>query len=78
MPAHREAGRNCFVLPHSGKPRILLTLIAAIIPETHSDLHTADNATVYRIEEFDSSWITHQTPVKERHEILTRFREWRI
>ncbi|MGH2412526.1 MAG: helicase-related protein, partial [Microcystaceae cyanobacterium] len=33
-------------------------------------------ATVYRIsQEFLSPAITHQTPVKERHEILTRFRE---
>jgi len=39
-------------------------------------IFTADNATVYRIsEEFLIPAITHQTPVKERHEILTRFRE---
>jgi superfamily II DNA or RNA helicase len=39
-------------------------------------IFTADNATVYRIsQDLLIPAITHQTPVKERHEILTKFRE---
>jgi superfamily II DNA or RNA helicase len=38
-------------------------------------IFTADNATVYRISQaFLIPAITHQTPVKERHTILTKFR----
>ncbi|MEO9127665.1 MAG: helicase-related protein, partial [Microcoleus sp.] len=38
-------------------------------------IFTGDNATVYRIsQEFLIPTITHQTPVKERHEILDKFR----
>ncbi len=39
-------------------------------------IFTNDNATVYRIsQEFLIPAITHQTPVKERHDILSCFRE---
>ena len=39
-------------------------------------IFTADNATVYSIsQQLLIPAITHQTPVKERHEILTKFRE---
>ena len=38
-------------------------------------MFTTDNATVYRISQsLLIPAITHQTPVKERHDILTRFR----
>ena len=41
-------------------------------------IFTSDNATVYRIsQELLIPAITHQTPVKERHEILDYFREGR-
>ncbi|MEW5861255.1 MAG: DEAD/DEAH box helicase family protein [Cyanobacteriota bacterium] len=73
MLAHREA--KDIALGTDGKLRILVNLIA----EHHSErilIFTADNATVYRIsQDFLIPAITHQTPVKERHEILTRFRE---
>jgi superfamily II DNA or RNA helicase len=73
MLAHREA--KDIALGTDGKLRILANLIA----EHHSErilIFTADNATVYRIsQDFLIPAITHQTPVKERHEILTRFRE---
>jgi superfamily II DNA or RNA helicase len=39
-------------------------------------IFTNDNATVYRIsQDLLIPAITHQTPVKERHTVLTRFRE---
>lgn len=73
MLAHREA--KDIALGTDGKLRILANLIA----EHHAErilIFTADNATVYRIsQDFLIPAITHQTPVKERHEILTRFRE---
>ncbi|MFE1746583.1 DEAD/DEAH box helicase [Coleofasciculus sp. H7-2] len=73
MLAHREA--KDIALGTDGKLRILTNLIA----EHHAErilIFTADNATVYRIsQDFLIPAITHQTPVKERHEILTRFRE---
>ena len=73
MLAHREA--KGIALGTDGKLRILANLIAEHYPE-RTLIFTADNATVYRIsEEFLIPAITHQTPVKERHEILTRFRE---
>lgn len=73
MLAHREAKE--IALGTDGKLRILANLIAEHYPERIL-IFTADNATVYRIsQEFLIPAITHQTPVKERHEILTRFRE---
>jgi superfamily II DNA or RNA helicase len=55
--------------------RVLANKLAEHYPERIL-IFTADNATVYRIaQELLIPAITHQTPVKERHEILTRFRE---
>jgi len=72
MLAHREAKE--IALGTDGKLRILANLIAQHYPE-RTLIFTADNATVYRIsQELLIPAITHQTPVKERHEILTRFR----
>lgn len=72
MLAHREAKE--IALGTSGKLRILADLLAQHYPEPIF-IFTADNATVYRIsQEFLIPAITHQTPVKERHEILSRFR----
>lgn len=73
MLAHREAKE--IALGTDGKMRILTDLLAEHYPE-RTLIFTADNATVYRVsQEFLIPAITHQTPVKERHEILTRFRE---
>ncbi len=73
MLAHREAKE--IALGTDGKMRILSNLLAEHYPE-RTLIFTADNATVYRIsQEFLIPAITHQTPVKERHETLTRFRE---
>lgn len=73
MLAHREAKE--IALGTDGKMRILGNLLAQHYPE-RTLIFTVDNATVYRIsQEFLIPAITHQTPVKERHETLTRFRE---
>lgn len=73
MLAHREAKE--IALGTDGKLRILANLLTQHYTE-RTLIFTADNATVYRIsQEFLIPAITHQTPVKERHEILTRFRE---
>lgn len=73
MLAHRETKE--IALGTDGKLRILTNLLAEHYPERIL-IFTADNATVYRIsQEFLIPAITHQTPVKERHELLTRFRE---
>lgn len=73
MLAHREA--KDIASGTDGKLRLLADLIAQHYPEAIL-IFTNDNATVYRISgEFLIPAITHQTPVKERHEILTRFRE---
>ncbi len=73
MLAHREAKE--IALGTDGKLRILANILAEHYPE-RALIFTADNATVYRISnEFLIPAITHQTPVKERHEILTKFRE---
>ncbi len=73
MLAHRQARE--IALGTDGKVRILADLLAEHYPERVL-IFTADNATVYRIsQEFLIPAITHQTPVKERHEILTKFRE---
>ncbi len=73
MLAHREAKE--IALGTEGKLRVLADLLAKHYPERIL-IFTNDNATVYRIsQELLIPALTHQTPVKERHEILTRFRE---
>lgn len=73
MLAHREARE--IALCTDGKLRVLANIMAQHYPE-RTLIFTADNATVYRIsQEFLIPAITYQTPVKERHEILTKFRE---
>ncbi len=73
MLAHREAKE--IALGTDGKLRVLTDLLAQHYPERIL-IFTNDNATVYRIsQDFLLPAITHQTPVKERHDILTRFRE---
>jgi superfamily II DNA or RNA helicase len=72
MLAHREAKE--IASGTEGKLRVLTELICQHNPERIL-IFTNDNATVYRIsQEFLIPAITHQTPVKERHDILTRFR----
>ncbi|KAM3115157.1 DEAD/DEAH box helicase family protein [Phormidesmis sp. 146-33] len=73
MLAHREAKAIAFGT--EGKLRVLADLLAQHHPE-RTLIFTDDNATVYRVsQEFLIPAITHQTPVKERHEILTRFKQ---
>jgi superfamily II DNA or RNA helicase len=73
MLAHR--GAKEIALGTDGKIRILADLLSQHFPDRIL-IFTADNATVYKISnEFLIPAITHQTPVKERHEILTKFRE---
>jgi superfamily II DNA or RNA helicase len=72
MLAHREA--RSIALGTEGKLRVLADLLAQHYPE-QTLIFTNDNATVYRIsQDFLIPAITHQTPVKERHEILQKFR----
>jgi superfamily II DNA or RNA helicase len=72
MLAHREARAIAFGT--EGKLRVLTDLLAQHYPE-QTLIFTDDNATVYRIsQDFLIPAITHQTPVKERHEILNKFR----
>jgi len=73
MLAHRQAKE--IALGTDGKLRILTNLLAEHYLERIL-IFTADNATVYKISQgLLIPAITHQTPVKERHEILTKFRE---
>jgi superfamily II DNA or RNA helicase len=73
MLAHREAKE--IAIGTDGKLRVLTDLLAQHHPERIL-IFTNDNATVYRIsQDLLIPAITHQTPVKERHDILTRFRE---
>ena len=73
MLAHREARE--IAVGTEGKIRVLADLLAEHFPE-RTLIFTTDNATVYRIsQEFLIPAITYQTPVKERHEILTRFKQ---
>ncbi len=73
MLAHREAKAIAFGT--EGKLRILADLLSQHHPE-RTLIFTDDNATVYRIsQEFLIPAITHQTPVKERHDVLTRFKQ---
>jgi superfamily II DNA or RNA helicase len=71
--AHHEA--KAIALGTTGKLTVLGDLLAQHYPEQVL-IFTNDNTTVYRIsQDFLIPAITHQTPVKERHEILTRFRD---
>lgn len=72
MLAHREARGIAFGT--EGKLRILANLLADHAGD-RTLIFTDDNATVYRIsQDLLIPAITHQTPVKERHEILQKFR----
>jgi superfamily II DNA or RNA helicase len=72
MLAHREARAMAFGT--AGKLRVLVDLLAQHYPE-RTLIFTEDTAMVYRISRtFLLPAITHHTPVKERHEILQRFR----
>ncbi|MGQ4806754.1 UvrABC system protein B [Candidatus Entotheonellaceae bacterium PAL068K] len=72
MLAHREARAIAFGT--SGKLRVLADLLAQHYP-ARTLIFTDDNATVYRISQtFLLPAITHKTPVKERHDVLSRFR----
>ena len=73
MLAHREA-KN-IALGTAGKLTLLEKLMTQHYPE-RTIIFTNDNATVYKIsQDFLIPAITHQTPVKERHSILQKFRE---
>ncbi len=73
MLAHHEA--KAIALGTAGKFRLLEELLAKHY-QAKLLIFTNDNATVYRISQgFLIPAITHQTPVKERHGILTQFRE---
>jgi superfamily II DNA or RNA helicase len=70
--AHCEARALAFGT--AGKLRVLADLLAEHHP-ARTLIFTEDNAMVYRIaREFLIPAITHHTPVKERHDILQRFR----
>ena len=72
MLAHRQAKE--IALGTESKLRILAELITKHSPEPIL-IFTNDNATVYRIsQDFLIPAITHQTPVKERHKILQKFK----
>ncbi|HHP7231805.1 MAG TPA: DEAD/DEAH box helicase [Xenococcaceae cyanobacterium] len=72
MLAHREAKE--IALGTDAKLRLLMDLITKHYPERIL-IFTNDNATVYRIsQQFLIPAITYQTPVKERHDILQRFK----
>jgi superfamily II DNA or RNA helicase len=72
MLAHREARAIAFGT--AGKLRVLVDLLAQHHP-ARTLIFTDDNAMVYRISrEYLIPAITHKTPVKERHDILQRFR----
>lgn len=72
MLAHREAKE--IALGTDAKIRVLIDLITEHDPERIL-IFTNDNATVYRISrQFLIPAITYQTPVKERHDILQRFK----
>ncbi|PZO35490.1 MAG: helicase [Pseudanabaena frigida] len=73
MLAHRESKE--LSLGTESKLRVLSDLLAQHFPERIL-IFTNDNATVYRIsKDLLIPALTHQTPVKERHEILTLFKE---
>ncbi len=72
MLAHREARAIAFGT--EGKLRVLADLLSRHHPE-RTLIFTDDNATVYQVSQsFLIPAITHQTAVKERHDILQKFR----
>jgi superfamily II DNA or RNA helicase len=72
MLAHRAA--RALAVGTAGKLRVLADLLAQHYP-ARTLIFTEDNAMVYRISrDFLLPAITHHTPVKERHDILQRFR----
>lgn len=72
MLAHRQAKE--IALGTESKLRVLTELITKHSPEPIL-IFTNDNATVYRIsQDFLIPAITHQTPVKERHLMLQKFK----
>lgn len=78
MLAHREAKSMAYGT--EGKLRVLEEILANH-PKDRTLIFTDDNATVYRVSrEFLIPAITHQTPIKERHALLEKFRggEYRI
>ncbi len=73
MLAHHEA--KAIALGTDSKLRVTEELLARHYPDK-TLIFTNDNATVYRLsQEFLIPAITHQTPVKERHYILTQCRQ---
>ncbi|GGL88132.1 helicase [Deinococcus aerolatus] len=73
MLAHREA--RSLAYGTEGKLRVLEEILVNH-PNERTLIFTDDNATVYRISrEFLIPSITHQTPTKERHGVLERFRD---
>ena len=72
MLAHHQA--KAIALGNAAKLKVLEELLAEHYPEK-TLIFTNDNATVYRISlAFLIPAITHKTPVKERHEILQKFK----
>ncbi|MGB0563974.1 MAG: DEAD/DEAH box helicase [Spirulinaceae cyanobacterium] len=72
MLAHRQA--KDIALGTTGKLQVLTEILSEHYPR-RTLIFTNDNATVYRIsQDFLIPALTHQTPVKERHEILRRFK----
>jgi superfamily II DNA or RNA helicase len=72
MLAHREA--KSLAYGTEGKLRVLEEILSNH-PGERTLIFTDDNAAVYKISrEFLIPCITHQTPVKERHAVLTNFR----
>ncbi len=72
MLAHRQS--KDIAAGTTGKLRTLSELIQKHYPDKIL-IFTNDNATVYRIsQDFLIPALTHQTPVKERHQILENFR----
>lgn len=72
MRAHRDA--KSLAYGTEGKLRVLEEILANH-PHARTLIFTDDNDTVYRISrEFLIPAITHQTPVKERHSMLEKFR----
>lgn len=72
MIAHRKS--KDIASGTAGKLRLLAELIEQHYPDKIL-IFTNDNATVYRIsQDFLIPAITHQTPVKERHQTLQNFR----
>lgn len=73
MIAHREA--KDIASGTEGKLKVLTELIEKHYPDK-TLIFTNDNATVYRIsQQYLIPAITHQTPVKERHKILTKYKQ---